>query len=138
MNSQWDYCVLLFVIMIISSCLQRTLDVLKVDIEGSEWPFLRDLLAKEATSHIKQLIIEIHTPRTRSEGIESTVQDYAELHDYIEQLEKLNLRIYHHNSVNNCCGGFQVLVNSAVRGMNGPICCYEIFLVNGDFLPKEV
>ena len=41
-------------------CVQRTLDVLKMDVEGSEWDSLDTMLRDGSLNNVRQLLFEIH------------------------------------------------------------------------------
>lgn len=41
-------------------CLQARVDVLKMDIEFSEWSALEDMLDKGHLLHVRQLLVEFH------------------------------------------------------------------------------
>ena len=46
--------------------LQQRVDVVKIDIEISEWPVLRDVIVSGEFRYIKMLLIEIHTPQRQA------------------------------------------------------------------------
>ena len=106
--------------------LQRVLDVLKVDVEAAEWPFLRNLVDVEPTQsdYIRQLIMEIHTPHVRPRQLNKT--DLIEMIYYAERLSRLGFSVVRNRQVNWCCGTFSGLMPTSVPEK----CCYEVVLVN--------
>ena len=115
--------------------LQKTIDVLKIDIEGGEWSFLRNVLMHDVLSNVKQIILEIHSPGPGGTFLHD--QDYAEITDYLVQLERLNFWKYHFSDENNCCGAFSNMVPGDLVNMKNDVCCYEIFLINGNFVHTD-
>ena len=59
-----------------SLCFQRTIDVLKIDIEMAEWPVIRDIIVSGEFRYIKMLIIEIHTPQQK---VPLIVEEYLQV-----------------------------------------------------------
>jgi len=110
--------------------LQRMLDVLKIDAERAEWPFLRNLVDVEPTQadHIKQLLLEIHTPRVKPHQVTKT--DLIEMIYYANRLAKLGFVAVRSRQHNWCCGTFADLMPKSVPEK----CCYETFYVNTHFL----
>ena len=101
------------------------IDYLKIDVEGAEWPVLREMLANNSTDTVKQMIFEIHTPKFK--GSSMTVQDYAQVYSDLSAMQsQLGFRLYEEKHRNGCCGRFARLT---------PIsrCCYELFYVNSRF-----
>src|SRR6218665_2163311 len=87
---------------------QRVIDALKIDIEGGEWPFLRDVVYSDPTglSNVRQLFIELHTPRLRACS-DMTAADFAEINDYMRRLrDDLDFYLYKNVQRNFCCGRF--------------------------------
>ena len=110
--------------------LQRVLDVLKLDVEGAEWPFLRNLVDVEPTQsdYIRQLVVEMHTPYVRPRPLDKT--DLAEMIFYVTRLSRLGFTLVRNRQANWCCGTFSELMPRSVPQK----CCYETFYVNTRFL----
>ena len=110
--------------------------MLKIDVESSEWPFLQDVTSAEGPSvlrNVKQLAIEIHTPRFTSENRAMSVEDYAQIIQHFTLLSnKLGFKNYYYRHDNNCCGTFTPLTDRAVTGSH--LCCYEIYQINSAFI----
>ena len=113
---------------------QRTIDALKIDVEGAEWPFLRDILSDmDSLLNVKQLLIEIHTPRNLSERKQMSLTDFAQVYYSLQSLKyKLGFRNFLYHDRNNCCGRFTILTPKTIAGK--VLCCYEIFYINGKYL----
>ena len=109
---------------------QKTIDVIKVDIEGSEWPFLTQVLTTNLLENVKQIIFEIHTPRIGH----MTVKDFAHLYNLLATLRQTwKFRLYYYR-LGKCCNGFSTLIPHNVTGGMGELCCYELYYVNSSFV----
>jgi hypothetical protein len=106
-----------------------SIDVLKSDVEGAEWPLIRDLTSSEFS--IRQLVIEIHTPRMHPERM--TKLDYIEIIRYVQRLKDKGYILVKNVQRNYCCGRFAPLMPRGVTEK----CCYELFFVNSMFLPDN-
>ena len=100
---------------------QKTVDYLKIDIEGSEWESLElmfetDILQKK----VKQLGIEIHLPNNVFSKTE-IYQRWA----IMKQLEIIGFKRWHWHF--NHYGAF--IYNGKIRS-----CCYEMVYLNTAFL----
>ena len=60
--------------------LQRTIDILKIDVEYAEWDALEDALRSNALKHVKQLSLEIHVWTDNT-------QTYVRFHRIVSALE---------------------------------------------------
>lgn len=112
--------------------LQRIIDILKIDVEGAEWPFLRDVVYAEPTSlsKVKQLYLEIHSPKLKSEK-SMTAIDFAEINYYVKLLREVqNFQLYKNGQNYSCCARFSGLMPPGVRDQ----CCHEVFFFNAHFL----
>jgi hypothetical protein len=116
---------------------QRTIDVLKIDAEIAEWPFLRDMIIHSPSplSDVRQLIMEVHTPKYRSEALNAS--DLAEMNYYLQQLTRpfdshggLGFAVYSNRHELQCCGVFGGLLPSELTEN----CCYDLCLLNTRFL----
>lgn len=111
----------------------RIIDVLKVDVEGAEWPFLRDMTFGDlqGLSKVKQLLVELHTPRFRPEAV--TAVDFGEINVYAGRLrDLLGFRLFKNVQRNYCCGRFSDLMPEGVIEK----CCHEVFYFNSHLLGK--
>ena len=108
------------------------IDILKIDAEGAEWPFLHDVMTSGYIRNVRQLILEIHTPRWAAKGEQMSKTDYAEIYDLISSLRELGFRNYRARFENNCCGYYAVLMPQKLLpdAYKLPLCCYELFFVN--------
>ena len=108
------------------------IDIVKMDIEDSDWPVLRDIVESgEASMFIKQIALEMHSITLRDERVK--LSDYLTMLKIMHSLEEAGFRKYLVHIRNNCCGRFSVVVTSDVSKLNG-LCCYEIFFVNSKFM----
>lgn len=112
--------------------LQRVIDYLKVDIEGAEWPFIAHVIGSDVHKRIKQMALELHTPKLNVDQSPMTVTDYKEIYRGLKELERLGFRLFLYHANNNCCGRFAELTPSSVAKKR--LCCYETFFVNTMFL----
>ena len=108
---------------------QKTIDVLKIDIEYSEWESFKAALQEGAFNRVKQFVFEIHTPevsidsRTRS----STKDDFFNMYDLLYQIEKLGFRKFYNHF--NPYGRY-----TSPRTGKERSCCYEMYYVNINYL----
>ncbi len=114
--------------------MQKLIDVVKMDIEGYEYPSLREMLDSGTFRQVKQMPLEIHTPRRSRNGRDMSSLDYAEIFQVLEDFEKAGFRKFGHKADNDCCRSFFPLTGAAVSG-NNTLCCYETFYINTNFSP---
>jgi len=109
---------------------QRVLDVLKVDVEAAEWPFLRNLVDDEPnqSAYVRQLLLETHTPHFNPRELDKI--DLVEMIYYAKRLSQLGFSVVQTRQVNWCCSVFAPLMPNSVPEK----CCYETFYVNTRFL----
>lgn len=111
---------------------------MKVDVEGYEWPLIRNLLdpAEGGANlrHIKQLIIELHTPPASSSGGHNlNMNDFIEIIYYFIGLKAHGFLLYGHAQKNICCGDrFSEFMPQGKLEK----CCYEAFFFNTNFQAK--
>ena len=112
--------------------LQRVIDVLKIDVEAGEWPFLRNLVDVEPnlSDYIRQMVIEIHTPYAKPRQLKKT--DVVEMIYYATRLSDIGFTIAQNRHLWWCCGVFSGMMPKSVREK----CCYENVYVNTRFLDK--
>jgi|SRR6218665_1986278 len=114
-----------------SLALQRVIDILKVDVEGGEWPFLRDVIYEDKDqqlSTVKQLLMELHSPRYKLETV--TKKDYYEMITYLTDLRRSEFQIFKNYHDGNCCAVFASLMPPEIPER----CCEEVAMVNLRFL----
>ena len=128
------YTVIMFSINCCVCTFQRIIDAIKVDVESAEWSMLRDLTLGhhgDSLYNVKQLILEIHTPRFIWEHSGMSLSDYAQIyHSMVLLREKLGFKNYLYHDINNCCGNFALLTFANEKRL----CCYETFHINSRFL----
>ena len=76
----------------------RKLEILKVDVEGSEYEFLEDLFSSSndhLTGKIRQLLVEIHLGRIVKKVNNVTVYDYPRVHRLFELFHQKHFVIFH-------------------------------------------
>ena len=102
------------------------LDVVKIDVEAAEWPFLRNLVDVEPTQsdYIRQLLLEIHTPYVKPRQLNRN--DLVEMIHYIVRLSDLGFTVVGNRQANYCCDVFSPIMPASVSER----CCYETFYVN--------
>jgi hypothetical protein len=62
--------------------LQRTLDLLKVDVEGSEWSAFEEMMTSGTLANVRQLLVEFHFDKEmRYEKIRQ-LRVFRKLYDY--------------------------------------------------------
>ena len=107
---------------------QRIIDVLKVDVEGAEWPFLRNLVDNDAQTlrSVRQLLIELHTPRYSIKNESMTSENFVEVLYYFTRLRKNGFQLYRNVQRNNCCGHLAAMMPPKVQEK----CCHESFYIN--------
>ncbi|ELT93845.1 hypothetical protein CAPTEDRAFT_221622 [Capitella teleta] len=114
---------------------QRVIDAVKVDIESSEWPFLQDVISASGPSvlrNVKQMALEIHTPRWNREKRGMSQKDYAQIiHHFKEFRQKLGFRNFLYRTNNDCCGRMTTLTPAKIAKKR--LCCYETYHVNSRF-----
>ena len=83
-------------------------------------------------NNVKQMILEIHTPRFNSENREMSLTDYAQVHYSLRSLkDKLDFSNILYLTGNDCCGRFTMFIPKGIADRR--LCCYEIYYVNNRF-----
>jgi Methyltransferase FkbM domain len=125
----------------ISFLSQRIIDVLKIDVEGGEWPFLRDLAIDNPNqlSSIRQIIVEVHSPKVRPQVLNAA--DFIEMNYYFDQLlspldsqSNSGFAVFGNRHYLSCCGVFAGMMPSNIR----ETCCHEVSLLNVRFLNRSL
>ena len=109
---------------------QKTIDVLKIDIEYNEWSCFRTMFKEGVLRHVRQLVFEIHTSEIYTIKRASTTEDFKMMSDVLLEIEKLGFRrfYYHYNPFGKYL---------SVRSGKQRTCCYELSYVNINFLKEE-
>jgi len=108
---------------------QRVIDVLKVDVESAEWPFLRNVVDNESDQldDVRQLLLEMHSPRFRPHQLSK--QDVIEMAHYAKKLLTRGFAVFRQRQHNGCCGPFSAMMPPGVPER----CCQESFYVNHQY-----
>ena len=110
---------------------RKTIDMVKMDIERSEWAVLVDILQNgEAVNHIRQLAIEVHSVRYKGDA--TVLSDYLYMLKVTLALEAAGFKKFLVHTRNNCCRRFGILVTKDIN-VSSNLCCYEVFYVNTRF-----
>ena len=108
--------------------------MIKIDVEGAEWPFLLQVLTTDHLKYIKQLIFEIHTP-FRGKHSKLTLQHYMTIYNGLAAMREIwGFKLYKKPSSNNCCGNYPVLIPGAIIGSSEDICCLDMNFINTKFV----
>ena len=105
----------------------KTIDILKIDVEYSEWDALEHMLKKNSLRHVKQLLFESHT-KEMSQNQVTGKNDYLKYIHVWNSLQAMGFRQWRHHT------NFYrpTIFISAFTG-EYRTCCYEHFLVNTQF-----
>ena len=103
-----------------------------MDIEASEFPAMRNILTSGVYKQIKQIAVELHTPRRKPDKKRMDILDYAEIFQLFRDWEVAGFAKWETRTRNNCCGAFVPLTADRVAGRT--LCCYEAFYVNKAFV----
>ena len=115
--------------------IQKIIDVLKVDVEGAEWPCFVDWLKTGILKNVKQIAIEVHTPKLRAAYEIMSIEDYLRTAWILEELQRQGFRKYLVDYSGGCCKRFSNWTRCCGRFSNWSrisghiICCYEIFFI---------
>ncbi len=109
--------------------LQTTIDILKMDIEYSEWESLEAILSRPAClNNVKQLMIEFHT-RELNAGKHSSVVDLVYYWHLARGIDRLGFKIW--NVWNNelYCN----FISTRTPGLK--LCgCFNVYYINARLL----
>ena len=124
--------------------LQRVIDMLKMDPEGAEWSAMRHIIDTGVYKQIKQVAMEIHTPRKKTSNEtytapkeEMTVLDFGEVYQTLQDFHRVGFRQYYHNLERSHLGCRRFFANFTAQWLYNhelPICQYEVMYVNSNFL----
>lgn len=114
---------------LIVSSLQRTLDILKIDVEGAEWPALRNLILEDTKElmSVKQLIMEIHSPLLKGHPLKK--RHLFEIIYYFKELRKLGFLVFKSFQTNSCCLRFSPFMSRGIPEK----CCHEASFINSRY-----
>ena len=79
--------------MFLCFCIQRSLDILKIDVEGAEWPSLAEMVQSGSIRDVKQLIVEFHVHTYFNDLTSRT--DYISHLTLLRSLYQLGFRIFY-------------------------------------------
>lgn len=102
--------------------LQKTVDILKIDIEYSEWESFEAILREGSLRNVKQLMVEFHTMEVHEHKV-STALNYAYYWHILRGLDKLGFKTWHY--LQTPTGHY----TSAHSGIKLP-CCANVYFVN--------
>lgn len=105
-----------------------------MDTEGAEWPCLVQWVTSGVLSKVKQIAIEVHTPKLRALNETMTIEDHQRVTWIFEELARQGFRKYLVDTTNNCCARFSYW--SRTKDNTG-LCCYELFFINSHYLTKK-
>lgn len=105
---------------------KRIIDVLKVDVDIAEWPFLRNMVNEDVNQldTVRQMAMEIHTPRVTPQRLSN--EDSMEMVYYASALLARGLTVFRSSLVHTCCGYHVPMTPPGVR----PRCCLETFYLH--------
>lgn len=116
----------------------RTIDIVKMDIESSEWESLESMLETGVLERVKQLMFEVHTQDCY--GPIGTKKDFLRYHKIFDGIEALGFRRFYQH-VNKV--GIGALRNIKKKS-NDPVykksvllgrsCLHELYYINVRFL----
>ena len=102
------------------NCLsQATIDLIKMDIEHSEWTALRDMLGKGELDHVRQLLVEFHLYNANAIDVRNRML-------VLKQIEDKGFRRFYTHLNPNCGDLLNVFPVSRTT-------CYETYYVNSRF-----
>lgn len=102
--------------------LNKTVDILKIDIEYSEWESFEAILREGSLRNVKQLMVEFHTMEVHEHKV-STALNYAYYWHILRGLDKLGFKTWHY--LQTPTGHY----TSAHSGIKLP-CCANVYFVN--------
>lgn len=98
--------------------IQRRIDVLKIDIEGNEWPTLKTVLEEGAFQNITQFLLEFHG------GPAVTKTEVLTRLNYLRAIRLLGYRIFYAHKNPLCAPKYNALSKTPF-----PTDCYEIHTI---------
>ena len=107
---------------------QKTIDMLKIDIEYNEWDSFKAMFKEDALKNVKQFAFEIHTHEL-SGGRPTTVGEFVQYFNTLKTLENLGFLKWRNHF--NHFG-----VYTSVRTQERRTCCYELNYINSQYLQR--
>ncbi|ELU02403.1 hypothetical protein CAPTEDRAFT_226304 [Capitella teleta] len=93
----------------------RVIDLIKMDSQGAEWPFFRDLAIHHASlENVKQFVLKANAPRRKPKNQVMRMSDYSQVFRSISLVTKLGFRRYHFHAADmsqSCCNWWADLVH---------------------------
>ena len=109
--------------------MQRALDYLILDIDGTEWSIFESMINQNSLSHVKQLIVTIHTKEKH--GLATTVLDFYNYWTALHELE--NQGFVRWSFVADSDGQY-----FSKRTQLTQTCCYKIMFLNLNYVDRLV
>ncbi|PAA76695.1 hypothetical protein BOX15_Mlig015141g2 [Macrostomum lignano] len=109
-------------------------DILKLDIEGAEWPALTAALDSNCLQRrVRQLLVELHSRESRPRPNEdSEVYDYAAYLNVLGRLRHSGFQLWRVEP--NSADGSWFYSRAGLRKRR--LCCYNAYFINTRFLPS--
>lgn len=104
----------------------RTIDILKIDIEYSEWESLEAIFTEQSLRNVRQLMVEFHTMEVH-EGRTSTSRNFAYYYQILRGIDRLGFKQWHY--LMTPTGGY----TSKHTAKKLP-CCANVYFVNTVYL----
>ena len=95
---------------------------------------MRNILTSGAYKQIKQMAVELHTPRRKSGRKLMDILDYAEIFQLFKDWELAGFAKWELRTRNDCCGGFVLLTSAKIAGKR--LCCYEAVYIDANLLQE--
>jgi hypothetical protein len=109
-----------------------------MDGRGAEWPFFRDIaMDPSPLDRVKQFIFDAYAPRRKPRKQIMRMTDYAQVFRSVSLVKRLGFRNFWHHGADMsqaCCNWWADLVPPQISGAENAICCYQVFLVNMNYL----
>lgn len=106
---------------------QATIDVLKIDIEYSEWESLNAMIKEGSLQNVKQLVFEIHTKELHIGGAPSKTKDYIHYWKTLTALERWGF--WRWKSHPNPSGRYRSQRTNRIGH-----CCFELYYINVKYM----
>jgi len=107
--------------------INSVIDILKIDIEYSEWGALETMFMDGTLTKVKQLLIETHSNQIGGKLSSSTVANYNYYLKTMRELYKRGFRMW--KTSWNHFGNFTSKLSGAAI-----TCCFEMYFINVNFV----
>ncbi|XP_064603144.1 probable methyltransferase-like protein 24 [Liolophura sinensis] len=102
---------------------QRRIDVLKMDIESSEWPTLKTALEEGAFENINQVLLEMHGV------LKDSKSELLDRLNYLRALRLLGYRIFYAHKNSGCIPKKKNIASGLSPGSPIKVNCYEVHMI---------